>query len=107
MQRLAIPVNHKAAKGNAWFLAGLTTLLASGSGYIIFSGSIADEGWFGTLLGLGLCTWLFGFLIAWVLRLFRLSAFEGPLLTITETGIIDHWQKEARSLAWNEIEYSV
>ena len=106
MKSLSITVNKKVAKDNTLFSAGLTAVLATGVAYIIFNGSIASEGWLGILLGFGLCTWIFGFLMAWVFRLYRLSKFDDPILTITETGIIDHWQTPPKSITWDKIEYS-
>lgn len=73
--------------------------------YAISSNNIVDEGplaWF--LWGI-LSTWMFASLIGWTLWLIRLSKFEGPLLKITDKGIVDFWTDPPRALSWEDMEH--
>lgn len=106
MTTMDLNVNRAQASGNAFLFLALTTVLGGGLIYLFWSGRFADESPSGWVLFIILVAWLFAFLIAWTLRLFRLRKFEGPLLRITERGIVDFWTTPHRTLLWEEIEYS-
>lgn len=106
MTTMDLKVNRAQASGNAFLFLALTTVLGGGLIYLFWSGRIADEGPFGWILFSILMAWIFAFLIAGTLRLFRLRKFEGPLLQITERGIVDFWTTPHRTLLWEKIEYS-
>jgi len=106
MATLRLRVNRSQAVGNAAVIGTITVFLIAGVIYLVFSNSFADEGPLGWLfLGI-LSTWIFAFLIGWTLRLIRLSRFEGPLLQITDKGIVDFWTNPPNTLSWDEIEYT-
>lgn len=106
MTYLDLKVDRAQASGNAFFFLALTTALGGGLFYVFWSGRIADEGPVAWVLFFIMVAWIFTFLIAWTLRLFRLRKFDGPLLRITESGIVDFWHTPHRTLFWSEIEYS-
>lgn len=101
-----LKVDRAQASGNAFLFLALTTALGGGLIYIFWSGRFADEGPFGWVLFFIFSAWIFAFLIAWTLRLFRLRKFEGPVLRITESGIVDFWTIPHQTLAWDEINYT-
>lgn len=106
MATLDLKVDRAQASGNAFFSLVLTTALGGGLICLFWSGSFADESPFGWVLFFIPVAWIFTFLISWTLRLMRLRKFEGPLLRITESGIVDFWTTPHRELLWNEIEYT-
>jgi len=106
MTTMDLKVNRAQASGNAFLFLALTTALGGGLIYIFSSGRVEAESLLGWVLFLFIVAWIFAFLIAWTSRLFRLRKFEGTLLRITETGIVDFWTSPHRTLLWDEIEYS-
>lgn len=101
-----LKVDRAQASGNAFLVLALTTALGGGLIYLLWSGRFDDEGPLGWVLFFIIVGWIFTFLMAWTLRLFRLRKFEGPLLRITDSGIVDFWTNPHRTLLWDEIAYS-
>ena len=106
MTTMDLKVDRAQASGNAFLFLALTTALGGGLIYIFSSGRVEAESHLDWVLFLFIVAWIFAFLVAWTLRLFRLRKFEGTLLRITETGIVDFWTSPHRALSWDEIEYS-
>jgi hypothetical protein len=106
MEKLELRVDRGQASGNAAVFGSITILLIAGMIYLVFTNSFADEGPLGWLSFGILSTWIFAFLIGWTLRLIRLSRFEGPLLQITDKGIVDFWTNPPHALSWDGIEYT-
>ncbi|PHS42072.1 MAG: hypothetical protein COA91_01565 [Robiginitomaculum sp.] len=100
-----IKVNRSQAKSGAWVIGLMTIVGICLSIYVAVFESAETDGPIVLLLCVLLFGWLFICLINISLWLIKLSRFEGTLMTITETGIIDYWENPPRELVWDDIKY--
>lgn len=85
----------------------ITALFAFGGAYLIFFDKFKDDQpiWAWLLFG-GVMGWLYASLFGSTLRLWRLRSFDGPILKITDQGIVDYWSHPNCVLNWSDIEYT-
>lgn len=105
MNSLVIEANRSAAKGGALAIGTITLLLFIGVLVIIFTQDVDWGGPYTWFFGTLLFGWMFSALINASIWLFQLSRFNGPLITISSQGVIDHFDG-GKYFSWDEIRFS-
>ena len=107
MASLIVHVDNKCARIHALFFAIILAAFILVPVVLAVLGRIEwDAGPGLALIALLMFGWIYGFLIGWTLRLFRLSRFTGPLLEFGQGGFQDNWSQMPRYISWNDIEFS-
>lgn len=106
MQKLAITVDMKEARANAWIMGVITIGLIVVPTILMILGKVVWDGDYLFIpFALLLFGWLYGTLIWQTLKLTRLSKFSGTLLEISSAGLQVNWFKPGKFVKWDEIQY--
>lgn len=107
MNAVSIYVDKRQARASAWGLTIILSFIILGPIVLLIFDKIEWDGGpvIYSLFGV-LFSWIYGSLIGWTVKLFRLSRFFGPIIKLRPDGIQDNWSTPFRSLNWNDIKFT-
>ncbi len=107
MRTISIYVDKRQARANAWVLTVISSFIILGPISLFFFDKIEWDGIpFTYSLSGVFVLWMYGSLIGWTVKLFRLSRFSEPLIKLQPDGIQDNWSTPLRSINWKDIKFS-
>jgi hypothetical protein len=107
MSTLPINVNQRESLSSAWLLAIITAGLILAPLILAVRGDVVwDLGPVTGLLATALFCWLYGSLIGWTHKLFRLGQFSGSLIELKPHGFQDNWSNPSRHIDWEDVQFS-